>query len=95
MTFQLKNLDSFIDDNKGRLEQRDFDKSYKIWSGFYIVAQLENLGLGPKFFPDLKVQSHDLLLILILWAIYRILPIEFGKIQIFFLKIWQNTDFLP
>ena len=66
MTFQLKNLDSFIDDNKGRLEQRDFDKSYKIWSGFYIVAQLENLGLGPKFFPDLKVQSHDLLLILIL-----------------------------
>ncbi|GFR59172.1 fanconi anemia group J protein [Elysia marginata] len=50
----LYNLDTFIDENKGRLEQKDFDKSYKIWSGFYIVAQLENLGLGPKFYPDLQ-----------------------------------------
>ncbi|GFO15046.1 fanconi anemia group j protein [Plakobranchus ocellatus] len=50
----LRNLNSFIDENKGQLEHKDFDKSYKIWSGFHIVAQLENLGLGPKFFPDLK-----------------------------------------
>ena len=36
----------------------------------------------------------DLPLILILTVIYAdFLPLEFGKIQIFFLKIWQNRDF--
>ena len=32
-------------------------------------------------------------LILILSVYTDFLPLEFGKIQIFFFKIWQNTDF--
>ncbi|KAH9524209.1 Fanconi anemia group J protein [Bulinus truncatus] len=47
-------LDRFIDENKTKLEQKDFEKAYKIWSAFEIVAQLDSLGLGPKHFPDLK-----------------------------------------
>ena len=35
----------------------------------------------------------DLPLILILSVYTDFLPLEFGKIQIFFLEIWQNTDF--
>ena len=38
--------------------------------------------------------STDLPLILILSVYADFLPLEFGKIQIFFLEIWQNTDFL-
>ncbi|CAL1537361.1 unnamed protein product, partial [Lymnaea stagnalis] len=50
----LHNLDTFIDENKNKLEQKDFDRAYKIWSAFHIVAQLESLGLGPKHFPNIK-----------------------------------------
>ena len=35
----------------------------------------------------------DLPLILILLIYTDFSPLEFGKIQIFLLKIWQNTDF--
>ena len=35
----------------------------------------------------------NLPLILILSVYTDFLPVKFGKIQIFFLKIWQNTDF--
>ena len=52
---QLKSLDSLIEENRNKLDEKDFDKSYKIWNGFYIVAQLETLGLGPKNFEPLKV----------------------------------------
>ena len=37
--------------------------------------------------------NPDLPLILILSVYTDFLPLEFGKIQIFFLEIWQNTDF--
>ena len=37
----------------------------------------------------------DLPLILILSVYTDFVPLEFGKIQIFFNEIWQNTDFLP
>ncbi|KAK6968419.1 Fanconi anemia group J protein, partial [Biomphalaria glabrata] len=47
-------LNNFINENKSKMEQKDFDKAYKIWSAFEIVAQLDSLGLGPKHFPDLK-----------------------------------------
>ncbi|CAG5124041.1 unnamed protein product [Candidula unifasciata] len=50
----LKNLDMFIDANKSTLEQKEYDRSYKIWTGFHIVAQLETLGLGPRQFPEYK-----------------------------------------
>lgn len=55
MLFQLKNLDTFINTNKSQLEQKEYDRSYKIWTGFHIVAQLETLGLGPHQFPEYKV----------------------------------------
>ena len=35
----------------------------------------------------------DLPIILILSVYSDVLPLEFGKIQIFFLKFWQNADF--
>ncbi|BFZ04346.1 hypothetical protein BsWGS_07385 [Bradybaena similaris] len=50
----LKNLDIFINTNKSQLEQKEYDRSYKIWTGFHIVAQLETLGLGPHQFPEYK-----------------------------------------
>ena len=37
--------------------------------------------------------NADLPLTLILSVYIDFSPLEFGKIQIFFLKIWQNTDF--
>ena len=46
--------------------------------------------LGSQFVLNL---SPDLPLILILLVYTDFLPLEFGKIQIFFLKICQNTDF--
>ncbi|XP_059139041.1 Fanconi anemia group J protein homolog isoform X2 [Physella acuta] len=50
----LKKLDIFIDENKDRLEQKDFEKAYRIWSSFDIVVWLETVGFGPKHFPILK-----------------------------------------
>ncbi|KAK7481564.1 hypothetical protein BaRGS_00027213, partial [Batillaria attramentaria] len=41
-------LDSFIDEHSSSLTQVDFDQSYRLWSGFEIVAQLRRLDLGPE-----------------------------------------------
>ncbi|KAK3101069.1 hypothetical protein FSP39_000727 [Pinctada imbricata] len=42
----LENLDS--------LQQMDYDNEYKHWSGFDIVARLDQIGAGPKHFPDIE-----------------------------------------
>ena len=41
----------------------------------------------------MMIIEADLPLILILSVYTDFLPLEFGKIQIFFLDIWRNTEF--
>ncbi|XP_076473063.1 uncharacterized protein LOC143302332 [Babylonia areolata] len=41
-------LDTFIEDMSSTLTQHDFEQSYRMWSGFDIIAQLRSLGLGPQ-----------------------------------------------
>ena len=66
-------------------------------------AGKETLILKDGVAPDLRTDSlgergtalahADLPLILILSVYTDFLPFKFGKIRIFFLKIWENTDF--
>lgn len=51
----MTGLDQFIHLHSDKLEQKDFDQSYKIWSGFDIVAQMNCIGLGPVKYPEAKV----------------------------------------
>ncbi|KAL4223086.1 Fanconi anemia group J protein [Mactra antiquata] len=59
---KLKNmLDSllmFIESNNSNLDQQDYNTSYKVWSGFDIVARLKNIGLGPDSIGTLR-RSFD------------------------------------
>ncbi|XP_067685021.1 Fanconi anemia group J protein homolog [Haliotis asinina] len=48
----MSGLDQFIHLHSDKLEQKDFDQSYKIWSGFDIVAQLDCIGLGPVKYTE-------------------------------------------
>ncbi|XP_071093309.1 Fanconi anemia group J protein homolog [Haliotis cracherodii] len=50
----MTGLDQFIHLHSDKLEQKDFDQSYKIWSGFDIVAQMDCIGLGPVKYPEAK-----------------------------------------
>ena len=45
----------FIHQESENLEQKDFDTACKIWSGFDIVAQMNNMKMGPNHFRDLQV----------------------------------------
>ncbi|XP_025091156.1 Fanconi anemia group J protein homolog isoform X2 [Pomacea canaliculata] len=47
-------LDSFISNNGSSLTHCDFDQSYRLWSGFDIIAQLQHVDLGPQNFQNLK-----------------------------------------
>ncbi|KAL5017215.1 hypothetical protein ScPMuIL_006804 [Solemya velum] len=44
----------FVQDSSTNLQQLDYNQAYKCLSGFDIVARLENMGLGPKHFAEVK-----------------------------------------
>ena len=69
---------------------------HKIWGKklfFFFLQYYFILSLSFEIPFSLLNEDTDLPLILILSVYTDFLPFEFGKIQIFFLKIWQNTDF--
>ncbi|XP_041348018.1 Fanconi anemia group J protein homolog [Gigantopelta aegis] len=47
-------LEMFIHRESEDLEQKDFNTSCKIWAGFDIVAQMNNMKMGPNHFQDLQ-----------------------------------------
>ena len=51
------------------------------------ISMLNSLDCGKK----MSVADPPLILILSIYTDF--LPFKFGKIRIFFLKIWENTDF--
>ncbi|ESO94630.1 hypothetical protein LOTGIDRAFT_144987, partial [Lottia gigantea] len=50
----VQSLIEFINQNSLHLQQKDFEQSSKIWTGFDIVAQMESMGLGPQDFTELQ-----------------------------------------
>ena len=54
---QCHKLDMFIEDQSSQLTHHDFEQSYRMWSGFEIVAQLQGLDLGPQNCDQLTVNS--------------------------------------
>ena len=54
---QCHKLDMFIEEQSSQLTQHDFEQSYRMWSGFEIVAQLQRLDLGPRDCDQLTVNS--------------------------------------
>ena len=54
---QCHKLDMFIEEQSSQLTQHDFEQSYRMWSGFEIVAQLQRLDLGPQDCDRLTVNS--------------------------------------
>ncbi|XP_069135470.1 Fanconi anemia group J protein homolog [Argopecten irradians] len=48
-------LIKFMEDNEDSLEQQSFDQAYRCWSGYDIVARMDQLGIGPKHFQEIKV----------------------------------------
>ncbi|KAK7088030.1 Fanconi anemia group J protein homolog isoform X2 [Littorina saxatilis] len=47
-------LDTFIEDQSSSLTQHDFQQSYRMWSGFEIIAQLQRLDLGLQKYEELR-----------------------------------------
>ena len=53
----MENVMKFVDDSSTQLDQADYDTSYKVWSGFDMVARLKSIGLGPDTLDEYKVQN--------------------------------------
>ena len=51
-----------IDTHSNQLDQKDFNQSCKIWSGFDIVAQMANINSGPKDYPSILVSGSLIIL---------------------------------
>ncbi|XP_021366020.1 Fanconi anemia group J protein homolog [Mizuhopecten yessoensis] len=47
-------LIKFMEDNEASLQQQSYDQAYRCWSGYDIIARMDQLGIGPKHFPDIK-----------------------------------------
>lgn len=63
--FQAQQFISLIDTYSNQLNQKDFNQSCKIWSGFDIVAQMVNIDIGPKDYNFILVSSILLILHLV------------------------------
>ncbi|XP_060076012.1 Fanconi anemia group J protein homolog [Ylistrum balloti] len=50
-------LIKFMEDNEASLEQQSYDQAYRCWYGYDIVVRMEQLGIGPKHYPEIKMTT--------------------------------------